>query len=282
MDGAVPEAQEAVPRKPAWRRVVSVLITVYLGLSVIQLVIGVAFAAQSGSMDLQASVHPGVVLSGTFHYRYHNAAKGRTIDLPVTAPAHSSGYGRVVVDTGSRFSGVLDQSDFGPFGDAGRGSVSLPPGVFLDYERNGTALLQPLRTGSRATLDVHSPVGWRGRLLVALPSVLIWAGIGVASLVFGTFLRSIVDGEPFDRYNPRRLLWLGGSLVMVLFADSWLRVWITRAMIDVLSRHGHPIPLLVDDPGINPGPVYLIVGVLCLAGAFRAGARLAADADGLV
>lgn len=34
--------------------------------------------------------------------------------------------------------------------------------------------------------------------------------------------------------------------------------------------------------GINPGPVIVTVGVLCLAWAFRVGTRMAADTDGLV
>lgn len=265
--------------RPRWRRVVSALITAYVVLTVLETIVMVVFAVGSGSMDPNAG-GSGILLSGTFTYRYHNASKRRTVDIPVTAPAQVTDPGQIAVDT-SHFA-VTDQSDFGPFGYAGRGQVSLPIGVYLDRERNGTDLLQPLRTGSRLELAVSSPVGRGYRLLVGLPSVLIWAGLGIASVMFATFLRSIVDGRPFDPRNPRRLLWLGGSLAVVVFADSWLRVWIVRAMLDVLSQHGHRVPLQVDNPGIGVGPVLVIVGALCLAGVFRAGTQMAADAEGLV
>lgn len=65
---------------------------------------------------------------------------------------------------------------------AGRGSVTLPNGAYLDHVRNGTALLQPLRAGSRLELVVDSSAGRGYRLLVGLPSVLIWTGVGVASV----------------------------------------------------------------------------------------------------
>ena len=265
--------------KPRWRRVVSALITAYVVITVLETIAMVVFAAGSGSMDPNSG-GSGIVLSGTFTYRYHNASKGRTVDIPVTAPAHFTGPGQIIVDTDAF--GVYHQSDFGPFGYAGRSSVTLPTGVYLDHELNGTALLQPLRTGSRLELVASAPVGWGYRLLVGLPSVLIWTGLGIASVMFATFLRSIVDGQPFDPQNPRRLLWLGGSLATVVFADSWLRVWIVRAMLDVLSQQAPLIPLQAGNPGINPGPVIVTIGVLCLAGAFRAGTQMAADTDGLV
>lgn len=272
-------SEVTVRPQPWWRRVVSVLIIVYMTASAVGCFMMAAFAVPSGSMDPNAGTYPGVLVTGTFTYRYHNASTGQTVDIPVTAPHQVSDPGQVVVDT----SAVDDQSDFGPFGYAGHGSVTLPNGVHLAQESNGTALLQPLRTGSRLALKIDSPVGWRGRLIVALPSTLIWTGLGVALLMFGTFLRSIFTGRPFHPKNPRRLLWLGGSLGMVVLADSWLRVWITRAILDVLNQHGHRIPLQVDSPGINTGtaPV-IIIGALCLAGAFRAGTQMAADTDGLV
>jgi hypothetical protein len=273
---------EATKRPQSWwRRVVSALITAYVLITILETVAMVILALVSGSMDLLSGGSPGVTLTGTFSYRYHNAAKGRTVDIPVTVPTNDADFGRIIVDT-SDFALFGLSGAFGPFGDAGRGSVALPPEVHLDHERNATVILQPLRAGSRLTLDVGSPVGWRGRLLVSLPSALIWTGLGTASVTFATFLRSIVNGQPFDPENPRRMLWLGGSLAMVVFADSWLRVWIVRAMLDVLNAHGHHIPLQANNPGINPGPIYVIIGVLCLAAAFRAGTRMAADTDGLV
>jgi hypothetical protein len=278
---AVSETGVAAP--PRWRRVVSALIGVYLVLSGVGFGLAMVFAAVSGSMDLQAGGSPGVLLSGTFTYRYHNAAKGRTVDIPATAPSEFTDPGRIVV--GASDSGdfaVVDQSDFGPFGYAGRGYVTLPRGVQLHRELNATSLLQSLRTGSRQELDVASPVGWRGRLLVALPSVLIWGGLWVALVMFGTFVRTIVEGQPFHPGNPARLLWLAGALGVVVVADSWLRVGIVRVVLDVLGRHAHPIPLLVDNPGISTGPIVVIIGVLCLAAAFRAGTRMAADTEGLV
>jgi hypothetical protein len=264
---------------PRWRRAVSALITVYVAITVLETILLVLFSAMSGSMDPDSG-GSRIVLTGTFTFPYHNAPKGRTVEIPVTAPTGFTDPRQIAVD--SRGFGVDDESDFGPFGYAGRGSVTLPNGVSLDHERNGTALLQPLRTGSRFELAVDSSVGWGYRLLVGLPSVLIWTGVGIASVMFAMFVRSIFDGRPFDPKNPRRLLWLAGSLATVVFADSWLRVWIVRVMLDVLGQQGHRIPLHADDPGINQAPVLVFIGALCLAAAFRAGARMAADTEGLV
>jgi hypothetical protein len=265
--------------QPRWRRVVSALITAYVIITVLETIAMVVFAAMSGSMDPNSG-GSGIMLAGTFTYPYHNASKGRTVEIPVTAPTGFTDPGQVAVDSSSF--GVEEQSDFGPFGYAGRGSVTLPEGVHLHHELNGTALLQPLRTGSRLDLQVDSSVGWGYRLLVGLPSVLIWAGVGIASVMFATFVCSIFEGQPFHPKNPGRLLWLAGSLATVVFADSWLRVWIVRVMLDVLNQHGHRIPLHVDNPGINQAPVLVIIGALCLAAAFRAGARMAVDTEGLV
>ena len=268
---------------PGWRRVVSVLINVYLVIATLEYLFVLAFTIPSGSMDLQAGTEPGIILSGTFTYPFHNVAKGRTVDIPVTAPLGYTDPGHIVRDTNvfSEFT-PTEESDLGPFGSAGRGYVNLPRGVHLDRELNGTAVLQPLRTGARQELSVDSPVGWRGRLLVALPTVLIWTGLWVAQVMFGTFLRSIVQGQPFHPKNPSRLAWLAGALATVVAADSWLRVWIVRAVLDVLGNHGHPIPLHVGSPGINSGPIVVIIGLLFLAAAFRGGRRMAADLEGLV
>jgi hypothetical protein len=266
--------------QPRWRRIVSALITAYVIITVLETVVMVAFAVGSGSMDPN-SAGSGIVLAGTFTYPQHNASKGRAVEIPVTAPNGFTDPGRIAVDSSRNFT-VEDESDFGPFGYAGRGWVTLPKGVSLDHAPNGAALLQPLRTGSRHELVVDFSVGWGYRLLVGLPSVLIWTGVGIASVVFATFVRSIFDGRPFHPKNPRRLLWLAGSLATVVFADSWLRVWIIRFMLDVLDQHGHRIPLHAGNPGINQAPVLVIIGALCLAAAFRAGARMAADTEGLV
>lgn len=267
--------------QPRWRRVVSALITAYVVITVLETITMVVFAVGSGSMD-PSSGGSGIVLTGTFTYPYHNVSKGRTVEIPVTAPTGFTEPGQIAVD--SRVSGfaVEDESDFGPFGYAGRGSVTLPNGMDLDHERNGTALLQPLRTGSRHELVIDSSVGWGYRLLVGLPSMLLWTGVGIASVMFAMFVRSIFGGRPFDPQNPRRLLWMAGSLAMVVLTDSWLRVWIVRVMLDVLNQHGLRIPLHAGNPGINQAPIFVIIGVLCLAAAFRAGARMAADTEGLV
>jgi hypothetical protein len=271
--------ETATQRQPLWRRVASVLIAAYLVLGSLGFLLMTVFSVSSGSMDLNGGTSSGVLLTGTFHYRFHNTAKGRTVDLPVTTPAEYTDPGRVVVDANAPDS--IDASDFTAFGD-GRGSVTLPPGVHLGHESNPDTLLQSLRIGNRLTLSVDSPVGWRGRLLVSLPSVLIWVGMWIATVTFGLFLRSIVNGQPFHPINPRRLLTLGGALTLTLFADGWLRVWIVRAMLDVLNQHGHPIPLQVDDPSISPLLFCVIIGVFCLAAAFRIGARMATDTEGLV
>jgi len=273
--------ETATQRQPPWRRVVSVLITAYLALWSLGFLVMVAFSVPSGSMDLSLGVSPGVLLTGTFHYRHHNAAKGTTVDIPVTAPAQIADPGQAVVDTSGPAGFGFDASDFTSFGD-GRGSATLPPGVHLSPETNSDALLQSLRAGDRLTLSIDSPVGWRGRLLVALPSVLILSSMWIVTVTFGEFLRSIVNGQPFHPISPRRLLTLGGALTLVLFADSWLRVWIVRAILDILNQHGHPIPLQVDNPGINPVFLCLIIGVFCLAETFRIGTRMATDTDGLV
>lgn len=267
--------------QPRWRSAVKWVLSLCIALSGLQLIFMVPFSLLGGSMDLQMGTSAGIVIKGTFTYPYHNALKGRTVDIPVTATTYFTDPSQAVVDFSGGFA-VEDQSDFGPFGDAGHGSVTLPKEVRLDHETNATDLLQPLRTGSRHQLEVIAPVDWRGRLLVGLPSALIWAGLGVAPLMCGTFLLSIFDGQPFHPKNPRRLLWLGGSLGVIVFADSWLRAWIARAILDVLNQHGHQIPLQVSNPGINLAPIYVIIGVLCLSAAFRAGTRMAADTDGLV
>jgi hypothetical protein len=269
----------AMQRRPRWRQGVSVLITAYLTLSSLGFLVMTVSTVPGGSMVLGSGVSPGVELTGTFHYRYDNAAKGKTVDIPVTATEEAYEPGRVIVDASGR--DEIDGADYTAFGD-GRGWATLPSGVHLRQEANPSDQLQALRTGDRLTLGIDSPVGWRGRLLVALPSVLIWVGLWIALVTFGLLLRSIIDGRPFDPDNPRRLLTLGGALAAALFADSWLRVWIVRGMLHVLNQHGHRIPLQADNPGINAGPVCVVVAVLCLAAAFRIGARMAADTDGLV
>lgn len=266
-------------RRPVWRRVAVLVFSAYLTLTAWGCLLLAAFALPGASMRAGHVASPGVVITGTFAYLYH-PAKGPTVDIPITVTA-DSGPRRVVIDYDRFFpDDPTDATDVGPFGAGGPGYVTLPEEVMLSHD-SSRGYVAFTTDRPRLVLQVPSPVGWKGRLLVAVPPALTLAGLGIAILMFRSFLRSIFEGQPFHPKNPGRLLWLAGALVVAIVAD-WLRGWIGQAVLDVLAEHGHGIPLAAQNPGINPVPLVIVLAVVSLAWAFRVGTRLATDADGLV
>ena len=119
------------------------------------------------------------------------------------------------------------------------------------------------------------------RLLTAAEPVLLMASIAVGAWCMAGIVRSVGAGQPFDRRNPARLVGVAfavvtGGLLAPLVGDA-----ATVAVLDAtgLTDAGSPFAITAT---VSFAPILLTVLVLTVAEAFRRGAALVDEVDGLV
>jgi hypothetical protein len=124
------------------------------------------------------------------------------------------------------------------------------------------------------------PAGLR-TLTAAGTSAAALAGAAGAWWLF-LVLRSVRNGEPFDRRNPGRLTGVAAAVVLGGVVAPALDTGVGVAVLDHLglARPDSPVELVFFQ--LSFAPLLIAAVVLAAAEAFRRGATLAADADGLV
>lgn len=148
------------------------------------------------------------------------------------------------------------------------GEVSVPA---LD------AVNQPYST-ARYDLKLNDPTTGQ-RLLALGPGVaLATLTVACAVLVFAV-MRDIVRGEPFQPRSVTRLRMLAGLVAVGLPVVWFVRATATGQLLSAVDLGGLPVATTVDIPVI---PMLAGVTIALLAEAFRAGARLRDDVEGLI
>jgi hypothetical protein len=163
---------------------------------------------------------------------------------------------------------------------------SCAPAVSQDVWPGGLAL-PVARTGTLVASDLEAtPVT---AVLAAAP---LWAGLlgaGTAGLALVPSLRSVSRGEVFPRESPRQIATAAGAALLSWGVAALAPVAAASSMISALERPdvtsgGHPVPAgwLTPDVHVTGWPLLIAALLGVLAVAAHRGARLAADAEGLV
>lgn len=133
---------------------------------------------------------------------------------------------------------------------------------------------------SVATYDIRVVGPTTGQRLFGLAAGVLWAALLVAgSLIVARLMRSIAEGNAFDRSNIARLRWLAvlllGGVPVAFVVDLFAR----GALITGTELGGLPPTASISIPWL---PIVAGLVVALIAQAFLAGAALRDDVDGLV
>ena len=124
-----------------------------------------------------------------------------------------------------------------------------------------TWCLRAVALGALALADVHLPASLR--LLTEASAVVAALSVADGAWWLGGVLRSVADGRPFERRNPGRLVGVTGAVLTCVVLAPIVDDLAGVAVLDHLDL----VPALL---------------VLAVAEAFRRGAALTDDVDGLV
>ena len=148
--------------------------------------------------------------------------------------------------------------------------------------------LAGLPAGTEAHLDTGSahlyveslPAGLR--LLTAAGTSAAALAVAAGAWLLFLVLRSVRSGRPFDRRNPGRLVGVATAVVLGGVLAPALDTGVAAVVLGRvgLTDPGSPLSLVFLE--ISFAPLLLAAIVLAAAEAFRRGAALADDADGLV
>jgi Protein of unknown function (DUF2975) len=152
------------------------------------------------------------------------------------------------------------------------------PGIPADTSGSPGSTLD----GHGYTLTLHS---WGS----TVPEQLLnRGGLAVAGLCMGVggmwlrrVLTSIAEGQPFQRGNAARIAGIGGLVVLASLAIDILPVLGSNLVLQRLGLTGASSPVFAD-VALSLGPLLAVPFLLVLAEAFRRGAELAGDVEGLV
>jgi hypothetical protein len=166
--------------------------------------------------------------------------------------------------------------------------VELAPASSGDLRPTGVRLSEPaLPDGSwrEAAQDELTLRAWDSTLVEQLlargDAAVLGLSVGFGAFLLRRLLLSTAEGRPFEPGNARRIATIavlvaaGGTLAAVLPDIAGILV------LDRLGQTGPGSPFVVG-VGFPLMPVLVAPLVLALAEAFRRGAELAADVDGLV
>ncbi len=105
--------------------------------------------------------------------------------------------------------------------------------------------------------------------------------LGFGAVLLRRLLLSIGCGQPFRRGNAARIAGIAGLIAVATLAAGVLPYVAARLVLDRLGLGGPGSPVIAH-LAISPVPLLLALFLLAVAEAFRRGAELAEDADGLV
>jgi hypothetical protein len=105
---------------------------------------------------------------------------------------------------------------------------------------------------------------------------LLWGALVTRRLVL-----SISGGQPFQRGNPARVTQLAGLIVAATVAAGVLPYLASRLVLERLGLSGPASPLY-PHLAIAAAPLLAALFLLVFAQAFRRGAELAKDTEGLI
>lgn len=145
----------------------------------------------------------------------------------------------------------------------------LPPGVTVSAAADAVSLdVARLSTGLR--------------LLTEASGVVTALAVAAGAWWLAGVLRSVALGRPFERRNAARLLGLTGAVVVGGVLAPILDDLVGFTLLDRLGLVDSDSPFVLTMLHVNVAPLLLALVVLGAAEAFRRGAALADDVDGLV
>jgi Protein of unknown function (DUF2975) len=160
--------------------------------------------------------------------------------------------------------------------------VSLVPGKVPPLHVPGLPSGVTLSTAADAlSLDVaRLPTGLR--LLTEASGVVAALAVAAGAWWLAGVLRTVALGRPFDRRNAARLLGLTGAVVVGGVLAPILDDLVGFSVLDRLGLVDSDSPFVLTMVHVNLAPLLLALVVLGAAEAFRRGAALADDVEGLV
>jgi hypothetical protein len=111
--------------------------------------------------------------------------------------------------------------------------------------------------------------------------VVVGLCMGVGAIWLRRVLISIAEGRPFQSGNAARIAGIGGLLALASLANDIIPVFASHLVLQRLGLSGQASPVFAA-VFPSPGPLLLVPFLLVLAEAFRRGAELAKEVEGLV
>jgi hypothetical protein len=105
--------------------------------------------------------------------------------------------------------------------------------------------------------------------------------VGVGAVWLRRVLTSIAEGQPFQPGNAARIAGIGGLVALATLANDIIPVLGSHLVLQRLGLTGASSPIFAE-PALSLGPLLAVPFLLALAEAFRGGAELAKEVDGLV
>jgi hypothetical protein len=194
----------------------------------------------------------------------------------------------VVVDVHARPGAVLQVSGTTPAGT--QGTVLVKDGAEPTAPFSLTIPGIPASTETpSATLDGHGDTltlrSWGSTVPEQLFSrgglAVIGLCMGVGAIWLRRVLISIAEGRPFEPGNATRIAGIGGLLALASLANDIIPVFGSHLVLQRLGLEGPASPIFAS-VFLSLGPLLIVPFLLVLAEAFRRGAELAKEVDGLV
>ena len=195
----------------------------------------------------------------------------------------------VVVGVHARPGAVLQVNGTTPSGTPGTVLVKdgADPGMPFSLTIPGIPADSSTAPGSRLeghgyTLTLHS---WGStvpeQLLNRGGFAVVGLCVGLGALWLRRVLTSIAEGRPFQSGNAARIAGIGGLVVLGSLANDIIPVLGSHLVLQRLGLTGPTSPIFAS-VFPSPGPLLVVPFLLALAEAFRRGADLAREVDGLV
>lgn len=105
--------------------------------------------------------------------------------------------------------------------------------------------------------------------------------VGVGAVWLRRVLTSIAEGQPFQPGNAARIAGIGGLVALATLANDIIPVLGSHLVLQRLGLTGTSSPIFAE-VALSLGPLLAVPFLLALAEAFRRGAELAKDVEGLV